>query len=213
MAVNPLWRQPLSVWKRYFSDWVSSPDPEELLKATIFFDFRAGFGKAALAEELRQHLAAITKKQELYLLHLSDQCRAGRAPLSFFRNFIVERDGEHKNKLDIKEQGLTPFVNFARILALKHGVRETNTLARLHVLRKEKVLGEELWKQAVDAYEMQMQVRLIHQLHQIEGGVAPDNYIDPADLSELDRRMLRESFAVIDRLHGMLKTIFPSVYA
>ena len=209
MAVNPKWCQPLSVWKGYFQDWIATPDPQELLNATIFFDFRAGFGKTALAEELRQHLSGLTKRQELYLLHLANQCLAGRAPLSFFRNFIVEKDGEHKNKLDIKHQGITSFVNFARVLALKHGVRETNTLARLHVLAKEDILDESLWVKAVDAYEMQMQLRIIHQLNQIESGLEPDNYIAPDNLSELEKRMLRDAFDVIDRLHSVLKTRFP----
>ena len=33
--------------------------------------------------------------------------------------------------LDIKNRGLAPFVDFARVLALRYGVRETNTLERL----------------------------------------------------------------------------------
>ncbi|MGX9726256.1 MAG: DUF294 nucleotidyltransferase-like domain-containing protein [Candidatus Electronema sp. VV] len=211
MAVNPKWRQPLSAWKQCFSDWAALPEPEEVLNASIFFDFRAGFGKAILADELRQHLNGLTKKSELYLFHLARQCLDAKAPLSFFKNFIVDKDGEHKNKLDIKVQGLTPFVNFARILALQHGIRETNTLARLQVLGKENILSEELLATATDAYEMQMQLRLVHQLNQLEADTPPDNHIAPADLSELDRRMLRDAFEVIDRLHGVLKTFFPAL--
>jgi CBS domain-containing protein len=211
MAVNPRWRQPLSVWKGYFEAWVATPDPQELLHASIFFDFRSGFGESYLAEELRQHLNSISRRQELYLLHLARQCIASRPPLSFFKNFIVEKDGEHKNKLDIKIQGLTPFVNFARILALKNGIRETNTLARLHVSMKENIISEELWAKAVEAYEMQMQLRLFHQLNQLEEDTLPDNHIDPKELSELDKRMLRDAFEVIDRLSGVLKTMFPGV--
>jgi CBS domain-containing protein len=211
MAKNLKWRQPLSAWKQCFSDWAATPAPEEVLNATIFFDFRAGFGKTALADELRQHLHTLTKSSELYLLHLARQCLDAKTPLSFFKNFIVEKDGEHKNKLDIKVQGLTPFVNFARILALRHGIRETNTLARLHVLGKEGILSEELQAAATDAYEMQMQLRLVHQLNQLEDEQPPDNHIAPADLSELDRRMLRDAFEVIDRLHGVLKSLFPAL--
>ena len=209
MAVNPKWCQPASVWQGYFESWVAAPDPQELLHATIFFDFRAGFGKASLADDLRRHLNTITKRQEIYLLHLARECMSGRAPLSFFKNFIVEKDGEHINKLDIKRQGLTPFVNFARVLALQHGINETNTLSRLRVLAKEKVITDELWAMAVEAYEMQMQLRLIHQLNQMESGILPDNYINPAELSDLEKRMLRDSFEVIERLHNVLKTIFP----
>ncbi|XOF32597.1 MAG: DUF294 nucleotidyltransferase-like domain-containing protein [Candidatus Electrothrix sp. YB6] len=210
MAVNPKWCQPFSVWRKYFDAWVSTPDPQELLNAAIFFDFRAGFGRACLADELRQYLNALTEREEVYLLHLANQCLANRTPLSFFRNFIVEKDGEHKNKLDIKLQGLTPFVNFARVLALRYNVRETNTLARLHVLAQENILHEELWAEAADAYEMQMLLRIIHQLHQLEAGLQPDNHISPDKLSGLEKQMLRDAFEVIDRLHGVLKTMFPA---
>ncbi len=209
MAVNPKWCQPVSVWKNYFASWIAAPEPEELLNATIFFDFRPGFGKVALADDLRDHLGALSARQEIYLLHLARECMAGRAPLSFFKNFIVAKNGEHRNKLDIKTQGLTPFVNFARVLALKYGIRETNTLSRLHVLSREGYLSEELWASAREAYEMQMQLRLIHQLSQIEEGVLPDNYIAPDQLSDLEKRMLKESFEVIERIQGVLKTIFP----
>ncbi|PKN19186.1 MAG: histidine kinase [Deltaproteobacteria bacterium HGW-Deltaproteobacteria-3] len=209
MAVNPLWCQPLSVWKRYFERWVSEPDPQELRYATIFFDFRAGFGEAALAESLRTHLNQHIKGRDLFLFHLARQSMETRAPLSFFKNFIVERDGEHKNRLDIKKQGLTPFVNFARVLALKSGVKETNTLARLKSLKEGEWIQGELWSSASEAYELQMQQRLVHQLRQIEAGTVPDNYIDPADLSDLERRMLKDAFTVIERLHGVLDQMYP----
>jgi CBS domain-containing protein len=210
MAINPKWCQPISVWKGYFEAWIGSPDPQKLLHASIFFDFRAGYGKAILADALRQHLNTLTERQELYLLHLANQCLSGRAPLSFFKNFIVEKDGEHKNKMDIKRQGIVSFVNFARVLALKHGIRETNTLTRLHVLFTEHLIHEELWAKAVDAYEMQMQLRLIHQLHQLEADIQPDNHISPGELSELEKRMLRDAFEVIDRLHSVLRRMFPT---
>jgi len=209
MAVNPRWCQPVSVWKQYFADWVATPDPQELLHVTIFFDFRPGYGKFSLAGDLREYLNELSRQQELYLLHLARECIAGRAPLSFFKNFIVEKDGEHKNKLDIKRRGLTPFVNFARVLALKNRIKETNTLARLQVLAKEGHISEELWVTSSEAYEMQMQLRLIHQLNQIEEGILPDNHIDPGGLSDLEKRMLRDSFEVIERLQGVLKTMFP----
>lgn len=210
MAINPKWCQPLSVWKDYFAAWIATPDPQELLHVTIFFDFRPGFGKCALGNNLRKYLKKISERQEIYLLHLARECMNSRAPLSFFKSFIVEKDGEHQNKLDIKRQGLTPFVNFARVMSLKYGVNETNTLSRLHVLSAEGHISEELWASAREAYEMQMQLRLIHQLSQIEVGTLPDNHIVPDQLSDLEKRMLKESFEVIERLHGVLKTIFPA---
>ncbi len=209
MATNPRWCQPLAVWKDYFSRWIDSPDPGELLNATIFFDFRSGYGDSNLAQSLRSHLNEKATKKDVFLFHLARQCVSIRIPLSFFKNFIVNKDGEHKNRLDIKHQGLTPFVNFARILALKHGISETNTLARLKELLASELISHEMWSTATDAYELQMQQRLIHQLRQIEEGKQPDNHINPEELSDLERRMLKEAFAVIERLYTFLDQMYP----
>ncbi len=210
MATNPKWCQPLSVWKKYFTTWISAPDPKELLNATIFFDLRSGFGEVDLARELRRHLNKEAQKKDIFLFHLARQCMSTRVPLSFFKNFIVDKDGEHKNQLDIKRQGLTPFVNFARVMALKHGISETNTLARLKALLDAEYIKAELWSSANEAYEIQMQQRLIHQLRQIEGGDLPDNHIDPGHLSDLERRMLKDAFAVIERLYSVLDKLYPA---
>ncbi len=209
MATNPRWCQPLSVWKDYFSKWIDAPDPAELLNATIFFDFRSGFGDSSLARDLRNHLNAKAKEKDIFLFHLARQCMATRVPLSFFKNFIVNKDGEHKNRLDIKGQGLTPFVNFARVLALKNGISETNTLARLKALYDADFINREIWSSANDAYELQMQQRLIHQLSQIEEGVLPDNHINPEQLSDLDKRMLKDAFTIIERLYSVLDKMYP----
>ncbi len=210
MATNPKWCQPLSVWKRYFTRWITLPDPQELLHATIFFDFRSGFGEHSLARELRQHLNSEATKQDIFLFHLARQCLSTPIPLSFFKNFIVDKDGEHKHRLDIKQKGLTPFVNFARVLALKHGISETNTLARLKALHDADLLAHEMWNSATDAYELQMQQRLIHQLWQMEKGILPDNHIDPEHLSDLERRMLKEAFAVIEKFYSVLDKMYPT---
>ena len=46
MAQNPQWCQPLTVWKRYFSEWIHAARAEDLLNTKIFFDFRCAFGDA-----------------------------------------------------------------------------------------------------------------------------------------------------------------------
>ncbi|MBU0675225.1 MAG: CBS domain-containing protein [Proteobacteria bacterium] len=210
MATNPRWCQPSSVWQRYFDTWIGSPDPQEVLNVSIFFDFRAGYGDVSLVDALRNHLLQQTRRNEIYLLHLARDCMASRAPLSFFKNIIVDKNGEHKDQLDLKRQGLNSFVAFSRILALKFGVKETNTLGRLQMLFDGKHISEELWATASRAYELQMQFRLIHQLQQLEEGIEPDNYIAPSRMTDLEKKMLKEAFEVIDRLQSHLATNFPT---
>ncbi|MEW6593788.1 MAG: putative nucleotidyltransferase substrate binding domain-containing protein [Thermodesulfobacteriota bacterium] len=205
MASNPKWRQPLSGWQNCFDRWIVTPEPQEVMHSTIFFDFRAGFGDTTLAAALRQHLVDQVPKHEIFLLHLAKNSLEARPPLSFFRNFIVEKDGEHKNSLDLKKKGLVPFVDFARLFALRHGIRESNTLGRLQLLAEGGHLSRELYTETMEAYEFLMQLRLVHQLQMLEENRTPDNYINPADLSDLEKQTLKESFEVVRRLQSHIK--------
>lgn len=205
MASNPKWRQPVRVWQQYFSNWITSPDPQEVRNASIFFDFRFGFGNRKLVDELRSYLSREACKQEIFLRHLAVDCLQARPPLSFFRNFIVEKDGEHKNRLDLKKRGMLPFVDFGRLMALRHGIDETNTLVRLQLLAERGHITKDLYADAMAAYEFLMHLRLIHQLRQIDQGEQPDNYIDPGQLSDLEKQTLKEAFGVVHRLQNSVK--------
>jgi CBS domain-containing protein len=41
MAKNPKWRQPLRIWRKYFTNWIERPEPMALMLASVFFDLRA----------------------------------------------------------------------------------------------------------------------------------------------------------------------------
>jgi CBS domain-containing protein len=208
MASNSRWRQSGTVWQEYFDRWIRQPDPEEILHATIFFDFRAGFGERSLAEDLRSHLCAEAGRNEIFLMQLAGDLMKSRPPLSFFRNLIVEKDGEHRRKMDIKTRGLAPFVDFARLFALKYSLRETNTLERLRMLAGLNHIPRDLYTETSEAYEFIMQLRLVHQLHMLEQDLEPDNYINPADLSDLEKQTLKDAFRVINRLQNYVKLEF-----
>lgn len=208
MASNPELRKPFIHWRDRFEHWIMVPEPEEVLKATIFFDFRAGYGDESFADSLRNHVSRHAPKQEVFLRHLAADCLATRPPLSFFKSFVVEKSGEHKNRLDIKKRGLVPFTDFARVMALKHGIKETNTLSRLKLLGEGGFIPQELYSDTSEAFEFLLQLRLVHQLALVEAGNAPDNHIDPARLSEIERRTLKEAFGAIARMQAYLRDMF-----
>ena len=93
-------------------------------------------------------------------------------------------------------------------MALRNGLKETNTLERLTVLGERGLIPNELYIETREAYEFQTQIRLVHQLRMLESGLQPDNYIDPADLSEIEKQTLKEAFGVIGRMQGYVKTEF-----
>ncbi|MDD3472195.1 MAG: putative nucleotidyltransferase substrate binding domain-containing protein [Syntrophaceae bacterium] len=208
MASNPKWRKPYAVWRNYFDNWMNAPEPQAVLHATIFFDFRGGYGEKSLAEKLRDYIVNQAPNRGIFLMHLARDCISTKSPLSFFKNFLVEKDGKYKNRLDLKTRGLVPFVDFARVLALRHGLRQTNTLDRIATLGEHSFIPNELYSETREAYEFQMQIRLVHQLRMIEEGKQPDNYIDPSELTDREKHTLKDAFEVINRIQGYLKNEF-----
>ena len=205
MASNPKWCQPLSAWKRTFERWVNNPEPREVMHATIFFDFRPGYGDLSLGQELRAHLNEILSGQELFFRFLAQDCLKTPAALNFFRQFVTEKSGQYKNRVDLKTKGITPFVDFARLTALRAKVNETNTLERLQQAGDLGGMSEELQMKAMQSFEFQMQLRLVHQWQMHEEGLEPDNFIDPNQLSDLDRHTLKDAFAVVSEIKGHLR--------
>ncbi len=208
MASNPKWCQPYSVWQKYFDYWIRKPNPHEVMLSTIFFDFRPGCGDLELGHSLRDYLMAELKGQEVFLRFLARDSVTTAPAISFFRQFNVEKNGPYKNKLDIKIKGITPFVDFARLMSLQAGIAETNTLERLQILAERKRISEELMIQASQAFEFQMNLRLLHQQELYEEALEPDNFIDPESLSDLDRRTLKDSLSVINDLKAVIKDAF-----
>jgi CBS domain-containing protein len=194
MARNPKLCQPLSVWKRRFSDWIHAAEAEDLLYSSIFFDFRVGFGHADLAVQLREHLLESLVGWSGFFRHLTQNALLHKPPLGFFRNFVLEPKGEHRNKFDVK-RAMLPIVDYARVYALKHGVAETNTLERLRELMQRGLLPAKDCSEIEQAYEFLMQLRLVRQVGAIlEEGIPPDNFINPKDLSGIEQRLLKEIF-------------------
>lgn len=208
MAVNPKWRKPFAEFRDFFEHLIMRPEPQEVLHASIFFDFRPGYGRFALGESLRNHVTVHAMREHVFQRHLARDCMKARPPLSMFRNFVVEKDGEHKNTLNLKERGLTPFVDFARLFALRHGVKETNTLDRLRLLREGGHLSGDLLSEASGACEFLMQLRLVLQMEQLKNGQEPNNRLDPGTLSELEKRTLKDAFGVIGRLQSLVRDAF-----
>ncbi|MBW2569247.1 MAG: cyclic nucleotide-binding/CBS domain-containing protein [Deltaproteobacteria bacterium] len=204
MAKNPRWCQPLSVWKEYFSTWIHAAEPEDLLQSSIFFDFRGGYGNKDLIVQLRKFLFDSLGGWSGFFRHLTENALHFKPPIGFFRNFVVESKGEHRNSFDIKN-AMMPIVDFARIYALKNRIEETNTQERLNQLYLRKILSWQDYNEVEQAYSFLMQMRFMRQVASIiEENEKPDNYINPKKLSSIEQTMLKEIFKRIEKIQSKL---------
>jgi CBS domain-containing protein len=81
-------------------------------------------------------------------------------------------------------------------------------LARLKSLTRLKVINEDLCSEVLAAHEFQTQLVLINQLRALDVGAAPGYVIDPADLSELEKRTLKDTFGVLVKLQAIVAEKF-----
>jgi CBS domain-containing protein len=204
MASNPNWRQPLSVWKNLFAKWINTPTPEAVLKSLIFFDFRPLHGDLSLASNLREYLNKILQGQNIFFAKMASVITKSKPPLGFFRTFIVEKDGEHKNEINLKFSGIGMLVDIVRFCALESGVSETSTLERIKALKETHPVMREMGDELEQAFEFITLLRIHHQIEQMDNKQEPDNFIIPDILSSLQKKTLKESFQAISKVQDII---------
>lgn len=198
MAKNPKWCQPVSIWKKYFKEWIYNASPEALLQISIFFDFRLGYGDSNLVNELREYLFDILGNGKGFFKYMAANTTHFRLPIGFFGNFIVESKGEFKNTFDIKKPMML-VVDFARIYALQNKISATNTMERLELLYKKNVISESDYNDISHSYSYMMNLRFINQINGIiNKGEEPNNNINPKKLSRIEQQTLKEIFKKIE---------------
>ena len=208
MAKNPKWCQPLATWKNYFSQWIHKAEPEALLQSSIFFDFRGACGDMDLIDKLRRHLFDSLEGWPGFFRHLTENALYFTPPIGFFRNFLVESKGEHRDTFNIKA-AMQPVVDYARIYALQHNIEETNTFERLNQLLTRKKISLQEHNELDTAYSYLMHQRFVTQVKTaIAENSEPDNYVNPKQLSRIEQTMLKEIFKRIENFQDKLRFDF-----
>lgn len=208
MAGNPMWCLSIKEWEQKFASWIASPTPQSLLNASIFFDFRPLYGANELGVELKGWLLGACKKNTLFLYHMAQDALQKRPPLGILREFSFEKSVEFPGTIDLKMYGAWPFVNAARILSIEESVTETSTAQRLRLALKEKHPGGSVSVAAmIDAFYFIQLLRLRHQ-HTLRGKAVGANRINPYDLNEFDRQILKEAFRQARKLQRTLRLAY-----
>jgi CBS domain-containing protein len=206
MAGNPQWCLSLEEWRERFSNWIRTPQPQALLNATIFFDFRPLYGEESLAERLRAWLVDAAAGAQLFLHMMAENALQCAPPLGFIRDFVFDDCKEFPHTLDLKMYGLRPFVDAARIYALAHRVPHTGTAQRLRGAAEPMHFDRDEMHAVIDAFYVIQRLRLMRQQQLDEAGQTEGaNRIDPDRLGALDRHALKEAFRQARKLQQRLR--------
>jgi CBS domain-containing protein len=207
MAGNPLWCLSEAEWRQRFLGWITHGEPEALLNACIFFDFRSLYGEVRLAESLRDWLTEHATGAALFLRLMAINALACKPPLGLIRDFSFERNVEHPRTLELKRYGVRPFVDAARLFALQQGLRATNTAQRLREAARHESFGGEDIAATIDGFHFIQMLRLRNQQGEVRYG--SPNRIDPyGGLNHLERQVLKHAFRQARHLQDRLQAEF-----
>jgi CBS domain-containing protein len=191
----------LQDWKAVLAQWASAPFATS--PRMDLFDMRAVRGPEEPVQEIRSHLLALKKETEEFMDYMATRTVENRPPLGFFRKFVVEKGGEHRNELNIYQKGIRPLVDAVRVFCMEKDILELPTIRRLAALRVRYGFEEaESVEHALDY----LYTLLIHgQLEQAEQGEEPDTFVNPEGLGGLEKKTLKESFQLTAELYDIIE--------
>ncbi|MCG8023130.1 MAG: DUF294 nucleotidyltransferase-like domain-containing protein [Candidatus Thiodiazotropha endolucinida] len=192
MAGNPKLCLSVSEWRDRFQHWLSTPEPKSLLNATIFFDFRPLYGQDELVDDLHNWLLPRPAEHPRFLRAMATEALTCAPALGWFGRFSYDGGHRYPHTIDLKKRGARPFIDAARIWALKHGVWSTNTAERLRAATNDMKRSPADTAATIEAFDLIQRVRMQRQL--AGGDYDEINRVNPSDLSSSQRLMLKEAF-------------------
>jgi CBS domain-containing protein len=187
----------MHVWRSYFRNWIEKPSTEAQMLASVMFDLRPIGGTTALFDQLQQDTLKAAAGNSIFVAHMISNALKHHPPLGLIRGFATIRSGEHKNRLDLKHNGVVPIVDLGRIYALQGQLTQVNTRARIEAAAGQGLISPSGARELLDAYDLIAETRLQHQAALVKIGEAPDNFMAPSALSDLERSHLRDAFVVV----------------
>lgn len=189
MAGNPKWCQPVDRWKKYFSDWIKTPGPDELLEVSIFFDFRHCYGEKRLTDELNDFVRKDLKTNDIFFHHMA-------AAWKLFTPSVSQLSEEGT---DVKRL-LMPLTGIIRLYALKYGVTGLSSVERIMELRSGNNLEVQMLRETIRAWKDLTSLRLSHHASCINRDTEPDNIIDFQIADKEMRCFAEQSISIINNL-------------
>ncbi|MFD2914461.1 DUF294 nucleotidyltransferase-like domain-containing protein [Psychroserpens luteus] len=205
MASNPKWCLSISQWKTQFKSWITTPDQDNLMLCSIFFDFEFVYGDANLSTTMAESIFTSIESHDIFLNFLGLNALKNPPPLSFFRQFLVERDGEHKDQFDIKARAMMPLVDAARLLILSKNMKaHNNTIVRYEKLAELEPQNKDVFLACRDAFKNLLRFRTEQGLRHNDSG----RFIDLQTLSKANRLELKSTFRAVKDIQDLIQTRF-----
>lgn len=198
MATNPLWRKTRTQWRAQMEVWFRQRFGHAARFADIFFDFAPAWGESGFADELRAYTTPRLAAAGPFLRDMADLQKDFSTALRMFGRLAP--DPQRPDAINLKTGATLPLISATRLLALRHGVSETGTIARLDALAAAGALGRDEHAALRGALAQVGFVLLRQQVADHAAGRAIGYRVPRQALSRAERAALAESMRTIERL-------------
>jgi CBS domain-containing protein len=203
-ATETLFSRSAEDWAAATRRWTSHPESTgALLLASIVADNRA-LTHVDLGSDLMRSMLRATRDRTFLdaLLGFTLDARPARGRL---HEFMVERTGPHKGRLDLKRGALWPVVLLGRWMALAAGDPTGSTVDRIRRGTACGLLTSGEAEDLVAAFEQMFQLRFDQELAALASGERADSHVLPASLDPLRRRYLHDSLHAVARIQTSIR--------
>jgi CBS domain-containing protein len=205
MASNPRWCRTDEEWIAELNDLSHLQQGDGMLRAIVLYDLRHVAGSKELCRRVRDCIFEVDKSRFGSLYRLAELVVANPPPLNFWGKFVVEKKGGNEGEFDIKKRGLAPLRDAARVFALYYGLRNHHsTGGRWRELATAQPEMAELAHLAMDGYELMLRHRTLAGLKRGDDG----RFIDPSELTKLEREHLASVFDVQRMVQSAVRRLF-----
>lgn len=205
MAKNEQWCKSLTEWKEQVEQWITIQGSDELLLSSIFFDFDISYGNARLSNELSDYIFKLSGDNKKFAAALAEATLRNPPPLGFFRQFVVEQDGENKDFFDIKKRAITPLTDAGRLLILSHEVKNlSNTSERFDKLAQLEPANRDLYLGCSFASKALLKFRTKQGIKERNSG----RFIKLEELSKDEKMKLKRCFRSLKEVQDLIKVRF-----
>jgi PAS domain S-box-containing protein len=204
MAKNPQWCKPLSAWERYFRNWISTPEAQNLLDASVFFDFRNIYGDESIAERLRNTITGTIQDNPLFLYHLAFNTYNTRPQHISSGSILSDKNAD---TVDLKS-AVSPIIMFARTYSLQNNIWHSNTIERLTALKEKHIISEKTISEIIFTYNYLMKLRFRNQVELADNNLPLSNSLNTKTLIDQELFLLRKALSAIPEYQNKIKTDF-----
>ena len=209
MVSNPYWCRSMSEFKELIFEWINEPSGDHFMNIAIFYDALCVSGDIQMIKELKNYMFKISSNSQSFYTNFAKVISSFDVPLGFFDGFVFNsKDENHKNEIDIKRGGIFILVQGIRSLSIENTILNTNTIKRINALKDKQILDNESAKELIMAFNFLTSLKLKSNLEKLDRKEKIDNYINPNNLSTMEKDLLKDSFKIVNKLKKKLEFHF-----